>query len=317
MNTTIPIFFSIDDGYAPLLSCAIQSLIENSSKEYNYKIFILHDGLSKDNKEKLSKLETKPFEIIFKEMENGLESITNRVENRLRCDYFTLTIYFRLFIPEMFKEFDKGIYIDSDIIVTGDISKLYNLDLKDNIIGACTDNSIQDVPELVNYIENAVGVNRKEYINSGVLLMNLKEMREKDFSSKFLNLLNTYHFDCVAPDQDYLNAMCNGKILYIDEKWDTMPNNNRKEIENPNLIHYNLFEKPWCYDKIQYENYFWDYAKKSEYYKQIVEFKNNYSDNQKESDSNCLGTLISKANGMPNKEITFKNIAKNFGGIRI
>jgi len=145
----------------------------------------------------------------------------------------------------MFPEYDKGIYIDSDIVVPGDISELYNIELGDNLIGACSDKSVVDVPELARYMEEAVGVSRYEYINSGVLLMNLKEMRKKEFSKKFLNLLNTYHFDCIAPDQDYLNAMCNGKILYLDEAWDAMPTEGKEPLDNPKLIHYNLFQKPW------------------------------------------------------------------------
>ena len=316
-NKQIPIFFTIDDKYAPYLSCAITSIIENSSKKYEYKIYILHDGLNKENITKLSKLQQKGFEIIFKQMKEGLEQITDRVENRLRCDYFTLTIYFRLFIADLFREFDKGIYIDSDIVVPGDISQLYNIELGDNFIAASTDNSIQGVPELVKYVEEAVGVKRNEYVNSGVLLMNLKKMKEKEFSKRFLNLLNTYHFDSVAPDQDYLNAMCNQKILYLNEEWDAMPTEGKQELENPKLIHYNLFQKPWCYDNVQYENVFWNYAKKTEYYNEIVEFKNNYSEEQKKSDMECLGTLVNKGNLIPENEVTFKKMYEQGKEIRL
>ena len=252
----IPIFFTIDNSYAPYISVAIKSIIENASKQYNYKIIVLYQELSEENINKISSLSTNEFEIEFKYMKDGLESITDRVENRLRCDYFTLTIYFRLFIPDMFPEYDKGIYIDSDIVVPGDISELYNTDLADNLIGAVQDHSVENIPEIVKYFEQAIGVKKNEYINSGVLLMNLKQMREKEFSKKFLTLLNKYHFYSIAPDQDYLNAMCNGKILYLDESWDAMPNPENPALENPKLIHYNLFQKPWCYDNVQYEEYF-------------------------------------------------------------
>ena len=63
-------------------------------------------------------------------MDKRLECITDKMGTRLRADFFTLTIFFRLFIPEMFKEYDKCIYLDSDIVVPGDISKLYNVDLE-------------------------------------------------------------------------------------------------------------------------------------------------------------------------------------------
>lgn len=317
MNNVIPIFFTIDDQYAPYLSCAITSIIQNSSKKYQYKIFILHDGLNDENIARLSKLKCDGYDIIFKEMKDGMELITDRVENRLRCDYFTLTIYFRLFIADMFPEYDKGLYIDSDVVVPGDISELYNHNLEENLIGASTDNSIQDIPELTKYVEEAIGVNRLEYINSGVLVMNLKKMRETEFSKKFLTLLNTYHFDSIAPDQDYLNAMCNGKILYLNEEWDAMPTEGKKELKNPKLIHYNLFQKPWCYDNIQYEDIFWEYAKKTEYYKDIVNFKNNYSDDKKKSDKECLGVLVSKGNELSNNDITFKKMFEKGKSIRV
>lgn len=315
---TIPIFFTIDDKYASYNGIAVKSLIENASKEYKYKIIILYQDLSEKNAKKLAKLATENAEIDIVYMKENLKEITNRVENRLRCDYFTLSIYFRIFIADMFPQYDKGIYIDSDIVVPGDISELYNIELGDNIIAASTDHSIQEIPELMHYVENAVGVKRNEYINSGVLLMNLKLMREKKLSTNFLELLSKYHFDCVAPDQDYLNAMCNGKIVYLDKSWDAMPNNQKEELKEPKLIHYNLFAKPWCYDNIQYENYFWEYAKKTEFYDEVVEFKNNYSQEQKISDSTCLENLIEKAGKIPDtNEITFKKISDSGGKIRL
>ena len=308
MKKEIPIFFTIDDKYAPYISVAIKSMIDNASKEYKYKIIVLHQELSKENIKKISELKNDNFEIIFRHMKDRLESITDREENRLRCDYFTLTIYFRLFIPDMFPEYDKAIYIDSDIVVPGDISELYNIELGNNLIGACSDKSVVDVPEIARYMEEAIGVNKHEYINSGVLLMNLKEMRNKKFCKRFLKLLNTYHFDCIAPDQDYLNAMCNGKILYLDEKWDAMPTEGKKTLANPKLIHYNLFQKPWCYDNIQYEEYFWKYAKQTQYYNEIIDYKDNYSEEQKEADQKCLSLIITKGDSIPEKDITFKKV---------
>ena len=314
----IPIFFTIDESYAPFAGVAIKSLIENASKNYNYKIIVLHENIKEESIEKIAKLATQNCKIEFHTMEKGLETITDRVENKLRCDYFTLTIFFRLFIADMFPEYDKGIYLDSDIVVPGDISELYNIDLGNNIIGASRDHSIQEIPELQYYTKNAIGKDIKEYINSGILLLNLKMMREKKFSEKFLYLLNKYHFDTVAPDQDYLNAMCMGKVKFLDETWDVMPNDNKKPFENPNLIHYNLFAKPWCYDNIQYEDYFWRYAKNSEFYNTITDFKNNYSDEQKLSDTKSLNEIIGKGERIPDTtNITFKKIYESGEDVRV
>ena len=319
-KTLIPIFFTVDKNYAPWLDTAIRSMVENARKDYEYKIYVLHQDLTDEDIRKIKTGVKPPFSIEFVTMEEEFEGITDREENRIRCDYFTLSIYFRLFIADMYPSYDKGIYIDSDIIVPGDISEMYEIELGDNIIAACQDHSILGVPKLEKYLENTIGVNKKEYVNSGVLLMNLKMMRDVHFSEHFLYLFNKYHFDCVAPDQDYINAMCNGKIVYLDECWDTMPpqNPDAKLIKEPKLIHYNLFQKPWCYDDIPYEEYFWKYAKMSPYYDDIVKFKNNYSDEQKKSDGDCMANLIEKAGAMDEvQEITFKNLYEKGEKIRI
>lgn len=316
-QTEIPVFFSIDNSYAPFLAAALNSAVKNSSKDRRYKAIILHQELTEENKAKLKSLASDNFTVEFVEMKNGLESITDRMSNRLRCDYFTLTIYFRLFIPAMFPQYDKGIYIDSDVVVLGDLAELYDTDIGDNLIGACADKSVVDVPELAQYMEDAVGVSRYEYINSGVLLMNLKALREKEFDRHFLNLLNTYHFDCIAPDQDYINAICNGKIFYLDEAWDTMPNENNPPLDNAKLVHYNLFSKPWCYDGIQYGEYFWQYIEDSGYKDEAKAYKENYSDQQKKSDSECLGLLVNRGVEICNAPVTFKKMFENGVKIRL
>lgn len=316
MNYEIPIFFTVDDNYAPFLAAALNSAVKNSSDNRKYRAIVLYQELSRENIEKLSKLAKDNFSVEFYAMKNSFDAITDRMSNRLRCDYFTLTIYFRLFIPLMFPQFDKGIYIDSDVVLTSDIAELFDIDIKDNFIGACRDYSIADVPPLVSYTENAVGVKGDEYINSGVLLMNLKKMRENDFEGHFLNLLNTYHFDSIAPDQDYINAICNGKIHYLSQEWDTMPDSSTP-VENPKLIHYNLFSKPWCYDGIKYAEEFFKYASDCGYIEEINEYKKNYSDEQKKSDKECLELLIRRGTEIPENDVTFKKMREKGVKIRL
>ena len=315
MNREIPIFFTIDDSYAPFLAVALNSAIKNSDPQRNYKAVVLYQDLGADNISRLQALQTENFKIELMPIRANMEALDDRMSNRLRCDYFTLTIYFRLFIPSMFPQYDKGIYIDSDVVLTDDIAKLFDIDIGENYIGACNDLSIADIPPLVAYTEKAVGVNAKEYINSGVLLMNLKKMRDDDLEGHFLSLLNKYHFDSIAPDQDYLNAMCNGKIYYLEEKWDTMPNDAKPMLTETSLIHYNLFSKPWCYDGIQYEEQFWNYAQDCGFIDEIREFKASYTEDKKKADSECLELLVRRGMEIPENDITFKKMIEK--GVRI
>ena len=315
----IPIFFTIDDGYAPYLHVALISLIKNASKDRRYKIIVVYQELNEENRNNLAKLvEDYPnFEMEFKFMKQSLDMITDRIENRLRSDYFTMTIYFRIFIPDMYPEYDKAIYIDSDIIVPGDISELYDTDMHDNLIGVVTDGSVNDVPELQRYMTESLGLKLGDYFNSGMLLMNMKELRNVHLAEHFLYLLNKYHVDCVAPDQDYLNSMCYGKIEYLDSCWDAMPNRNKPEIENPKIIHYNLFDKPWCYDDIQYQDYFWEYAKQSVYYDKIKAYKAAYTDKQKEDDHAHLLDLFRRAGTNADTEVTFRKVLESGEKVRL
>ena len=313
----IPIFFSVDDNYVPFLAVALNSAIKNSSINRCYRAIVLHQGLSSENTLKIKSLEKENFKIELVPMKENFLALEGRIEKWLRFDYSTLTIYFRLFIPEMFKEYDKGIYIDSDVVLTTDIANLFDTDIGDNYIGACHDMSIADYKDIVLYTEKAVGVKKNEYINSGVLLMNMKKMREDKFEEHFLDLLNTYHFDSIAPDQDYINAMCNGKIYYLDPRWDAMPNDARHPMESIFLVHYNLFSKPWCYTGVQYEEEFWKYAVDSGFYFELMAKRDNYSEEEKESDRGCLKLLMERGLEIISNSINFKKLHQKGVKIRL
>ena len=97
-----------------------------------------------------------------------------------------------------------------------------------------------------------------------------------------------------------------------------MPTEGGREIDNPKLIHYNLFQKPWCYDNIGYADYFWKYAKESSYYEYILKFKENYSKEQIEADKNALSQIITEGDKIARTgKVTFKKIFESGEHIRL
>ncbi len=307
-KVTIPIFYAIDDSYAKFVAVSIKSLIMNANNNYNYDINVIYENLSEENAKKLKSLETDNVKIILTEMNQNLSMITDKLGNRLREYTFTLTIFFRLFIPVMFPNYDKCIYIDADTVIPGDISRLYNEDLGNNYLGCIVDKSTIDNEILASYFEEVVGIPRDKYINSGVLLMNSKKLRELKIDEKFLDLYTKYGFDVIAPDQDYINSMCYGHIKYLSDIYDAMPNPNNKEVENPVIIHYNLFLKPWQYENVQYYDYFWKYAKFTPYYDEILEIKNSYTDEDRKKDSEWMDLMVSRAESLVGTQNTLKNV---------
>ena len=278
----IPIFFAIDDGYMPFLAVALESLIENSSKKYYYSIKVLYTNISEENKKKINKYKRENVNIEFVDLNYYIEKVKDKLYTR---DYYTNTTYFRLFIANLYPQYNKAIYLDSDIVVLGDIAELYNQDIGDNLIAAAPDDVIQTTKVFQEYAEKVVGVaDYRNYFNARILLMNLDEFRRFDFQNKFLYVLETIKFT-VAQDQDYLNRLCKGKVKIIDKGWDKMPiGNDDFDEKDLKIIHYNLADKPWHYDNIRYKDYFWKYAKKTEYYNQICKIKENYSEEERFND---------------------------------
>lgn len=278
----IPIFFAVDDEYIPFLAVALQSLIENSKKENYYLIKILYTNITEENQNKIKKYEAENINIEFVCLSYYINKVKNKLYTR---DYYSKTTYFRLFIPDLYPQFDKVLYLDSDIVILSDVADLYNEDMESNLLAAAPDDVIQTIEVFREYAEKVVGVaTYKNYFNAGILLMNLDELRKFKFQEKFLYLLETVKFS-VAQDQDYLNRLCKGRVKLLENTWDRMPIGgdiiNRDELH---IIHYNLAFKPWHFEDILYKEYFWKYAQKTEYFDKILEIKNNYTDEQKFKD---------------------------------
>ncbi|MBQ4030314.1 MAG: glycosyltransferase family 8 protein [Bacilli bacterium] len=267
----IPVFFSCDDAYAPYLAVAIKSLTENgNTDEHEYEINVLNTDISEDNKKKILGLAKDGYKIIFRNVSKQIEKIEKELASRLR-DYYSLSIYYRIFIPNLFKEYDKVLYLDADIAIVDDVAKLYNIEMGDDLLAGTTDGVVRLVDEFKTYVVDAVGVDKwEDYINSGVLVMNTKGLREAKIEEKFLYLLTKYNFDTVAPDQDYLNALCKNRITHFEKYWDFMPNVDPDyKDEDLHLIHYNMFQKPWNYPDMRCAEYFYKYAKMTDYYEFI------------------------------------------------
>lgn len=304
----IPIFFSIDDNYIPFLLVALRSLKDNASKKYNYRIIVLNSGLKHENIAVVKRMEGPSIKIDFADVNAKVEEIADGLSLRLR-DYYSNAIYYRIFIASLFPNYDKALYLDADISIIDDISKLYFEDIGDNLFGVVTDDVVNGNELLESYVTDALGVEKGKYFNSGVLVMNLAKMREYKIEEKFVHLLSKYNFDTVAPDQDYLNVLCKGKVKYLSKGWDRMPfaldDFDEKELK---LVHYNMFEKPWHYYGIRYEKYFWKYAKKTCFYKQLLAMRENYTDEQVKNDRLALDKMLEHANKIINSDITFKKI---------
>lgn len=321
MKPVVPIFFSVNDAYSPFLATAIASIQDNASDKYTYRIHILTDDISEENRSRLQQLAAPGFELEFFPLSSRIKALpgVSALEKHCFGAFASLTIYFRLFIPVLFPQYDKAIYLDADLVVPGDISQLWVERMGNKLLGAVADYSIQKITPFMSYIDRYVGVDHHNYVNSGVLLLNCKRLREEDLCGRFLHWAQTYALQTVAPDQDYLNALCWDGIHYLDPNWNAMPSESLTNLDNPQIIHFNLASKPWLNESTPYEEVFWKYASRSGFEADIRARRRRFLQDSKavKGYQEAIKKLIAMAARLTSSQLSFRSLVANRMELRL
>ena len=292
----VPVFLTITDDYAKYAAAAIHSLMKKSNPKRHYRVIIMYDRLSLPNRWRLRNMVTKNVAIEFHKMKYNLymQIIVRYCAKRSGSgDFFASAVYYyRAFIARLFPQYDKGIYIDSDTILLDDIGKLYDINLGDYTIAARVDPKVAAVPEFVNYVEKALDIPAKDYVNSGVILMDLKKLRKLHYITRMTDLIKE-DVDLVAPDQDYLNVILKGKIKHLDKCWNMQPEG--EDEKGAKLLHFNLSKKPWFHEDVNCGELFWEAAKGTGFYGDLMRGKERYTLEEARATELQIKALIEKA----------------------
>ena len=304
MKNPIPIFFACNDKYVPYLDVAIISLISHASSDREYRIIVLKTDITAQNQEVILKHATSNVFIEFYDVQKMLAPVRDKLPEVF---YYSLAAYYRFFIETAFPQYDKAIYLDCDVVLLNDIAKLYDTDVSSCLVGAVYEQNTDRSPEFTNYVEEIIGIPHNTYFNSGVMVMNLAEFRKDKVQEKFLWMLSEYHFDSLAPDQEYLNVICHGKVKYLPTGWNkhSFPEPPEGEL---NLCHFALSNKPWHYADTINGEHFWEYAVNSEFYPLLVDSLNNYSELDRKRDREAFLALMGAIEGIKRSDRTFRKL---------
>ncbi len=239
----INILLSVNKKFLEHIEELIVSLLKHSSKRIDIYLMYVEKELSLEDLEHIKKFvdnigngKINPIKFDTKSLE-GMP-ITDNEGN-----FFGMEAYSRLFCAfKLPKELDKILYLDADMICTGDIVELYNIDFEDKMWIACRDNGIQE-KDL-----NRLGLPLDcEYINSGMLIINLKKIRENYKEADIVKMIRDVRKVLIYPDQDFINKVFYGQIKIISNKYNLMAKDIRyKDLdETPLIIHYAGSFKPW------------------------------------------------------------------------
>ena len=289
----IPVFYACDDDFIKYAAVSLKSVLENSKSGQKYKFHFLVSKVNDELKNAVLKTKSENCDIEF----FGVEKYLERLEKKLPVrDYFTKTTYFRLFIADMFPEYDKAVYLDGDTVVSGDLADLFNLDISDYYLAASPEAVMRGEKVFGEYVEKVLGIDRYAYFNAGVLVLNCKKMRENDVSGEFSKLLGFYDFS-VTQDEDYLNVLCKDRVLLIDSAWNKEVYGDEEiDLSKTKILHYIMTAKPWRNKNALYADLFWTNAEKTVFYNEILsESAQNFAIYDEQKDADFLKRLKSLA----------------------
>lgn len=266
----VSICFASDDNYAPYLKVAIYSLLCNRNRERSYDIIILHKRISKEHQGEILGLADGKSGVSIRFV-NVVEA-DRELQSDVGCYYAVETNYRLLLFSELFQNYRRMLYLDCDIIVTGDVGELFDVDLEGKSAAGVEDVGfrwlaytkraifLDNKPyNVLNYCTDVLGMKDPgSYVNAGVLLLDLEKCRQKVSFRDVVETLHSRNF--FYNDQDVLNILLEGNIKQVDCKWNYMNNIafylecDRKEFrelyldlrrEDYRIIHYISAKKPW------------------------------------------------------------------------
>ena len=172
---TIPIAFSLDNGYTYPTIVAMTSILENAFNRTKYDFYVLRSpNFLEENKNKI-----KNFEKKYRCSINLINMTVQFKTAKLTKKRITRPAYYRLALPILLPNINKIIYLDGDTITLIDLKEMYDIDM-DNYY----------YKGFLDYLKDSFNPNNNLYLCSGVLLINLEELRKDGMVNKTYKFMN-------------------------------------------------------------------------------------------------------------------------------
>jgi len=289
VESAIPIVFASNDAFASVCAVAISSLISHSDPHSFYDIVIIESDVSDKNKSLILSM-IKNCNNISIRFFNAISMISKY--HLSANNHITVETYYRFLIQEILPQYDKVLYLDGDIVCNKDVAELYYTELGDNLLAAAHDPDMcgqLNMPDsdTLRYLYREVHMkNPYDYFQAGVLVLNTREMRKVHTMDEWLSFAQTWYR---YSDQDVLNRYCQGRVLYLDMRWNLIidcdnyrvsviineaPGSIKQEYhksrKDPHIVHFAGHQKPWKQRNVDMEEVFWQYARTTPYYEKLL-----------------------------------------------
>lgn len=250
------ICISVDDHYIKPTLVMLNSLfIHNRKNKIHLYVLYTETGLTKQRRMEIVRLTA-----IFHVCVDFVSVRDNCFDGAPLVDYISITTYYRLMAMDLI-QVNKILYLDTDLVVTGDLRELYETDMKNKAFAGVRVHSKERKRKL--------GITGGySYINAGVLLMNLSWLRKHTTRNEILSYIAQNWENLRLADQDVINGLFykNNKVLPV--RYNYCPYKNKEYFKfkkdlavKPVIYHYRGIEKPW---QLRYRGYgkavYWKYV---------------------------------------------------------
>lgn len=288
-KTRIPVCYATDENNVYPTLVSMTSLVENAGPNTFYDIFIMHPekfNIVKNRKifKSVEKSHSYNCSINLINMENKYEDLPFKKNKTMA------PAYYRLDIHNVLSRLNRAIWLDGDTLVFEDLTNLINIDMKSNYILGFLDSGVNHMEEF--------GLKNSTVLCSGVLLIDLDSLRKNNYTQKINKFLYAEKDRLFSHDQTVINVIFHGKKDFLPPKYGMWAFGNKKKaknhlnilkpyakynekefiyaMEHPAILHY-IWPKPfWKNARPTFRKEWWEYARKTGYFKEIFKFVKNY-----------------------------------------
>lgn len=289
-ENNIAIMTMSSDEYAPYLGVYLKSILNTASPQHNYDILVFERNISERNKRLLKMIcqDSANISLRFFNMNAKMAGVKFFVA----AAHFAVEAYYRLLLPWTLPHYKKIIAMDCDIVVKKDLAELYKEDIDEVAMAAVKDytysamlNGVFGADYELEYAKKTLKMkNPYNYINTGVLLLNLPYIRQSYTENYVVSFCQKkkFHFQ----EQDAMNVLLEGKIKFLDMRWNhtvSLNPNAVRAMENfcaesalqkirsdSYILHFYAHPKPWFFPTSIFAEEWWALARETPFYEQLI-----------------------------------------------
>ena len=208
--------YGSDDNYAGYLGISMYSLFETNPEFEHITVYVLDCGISEENRNRLESVAAQwGREVCFINMAEAIGSLNLN----LGAHKIAIASYARLFLASILPEnVDRVLYIDCDTLVRDSLAELWQTGFGNALIAGCQDT-------VDSYFLDVIGLPRDvQYVNAGILLINLKAWRDENLQSQFMEMIARFGGNVPHHDQGTINAVCESRRVIVPIRFNLTSN---------------------------------------------------------------------------------------------